>query len=104
MNILLLYWQNIWEKHFRQFFEFVKNKITFRLTSNESLRKIEYKDIEYERADLKKLSVFVRPNTELEFVHVYNNSNKLMIARPNFTQKMKFIVVKNYEIILPNRI
>jgi hypothetical protein len=89
---------------FQVTFEFVKNKITLRLISNESLAKIEYRDIDYEIADLKKLSVFIKPNTELEFVHVYNTSNKLMIAKPNLTENKEFIRINNYEIILHNKI
>lgn len=89
---------------FRATFEFVKDKITLRLISNESLGKIEYKDVEYEPVDLKKLSVFIKPDTELEFVHVYSAANKLMIAKPNLTQKMELIRLSNYEIALPNRI
>jgi hypothetical protein len=98
----------ILEKYLRETFqakfEFVKDKITLQLISNESLGKIEYKEIDYEKADLKKLSVFIKPNAELEFVHVYNASNKLMIAKPNLTRTMETILINNYEIVLSNRI
>jgi hypothetical protein len=100
-------YRSILETHlgetFRARFEFAKDKITVSLASNESSGRIEYREIDYDKADLKKLSVFIKPNAELEFVHIYNSSNKLTIARPNIGQ-MKFIIVNSYEIILPNKI
>jgi hypothetical protein len=45
----------------------------------------KYNEIEYDTADLKKLDIFIKPNTELEFVHIYSTSNRLMILQQSVT-------------------
>lgn len=85
---------------FRLRLEVVKERIHLILISNTSSGRIEYKDLYYKSDQLKKLQVFVKQNTEIQFVHVYTTENKLLIAKPNISKPMEFIFINQYEILV----
>lgn len=87
------------EETFRIKIEVIKDLINLFLISNQTSSKIEYKDLQYKPDQLKKFQAFVKPEVEIQFVHVYGNyHDSLQIAKPNRSQKMEFVIITNYEI------
>lgn len=79
--------------------EFVRERLTLILTSDETAERIIYMDLEYKLDQLKRLQAFVQKGADLEFVHVFSKVNILYLAKA-FRSK-KFIKLSSYEIIGP---
>ena len=77
----------------------VKNKINLVLISSQTGGRVVYKDLDYSLAQLKRLESYTERQTALQFVHIYNKSNLLVIAKPFRTQK--FLLLSDVEIINP---
>ncbi|PBQ33073.1 hypothetical protein CNR22_15230 [Sphingobacteriaceae bacterium] len=79
--------------------EFVKERLTLTLISDETGERVIYKELEYKLEHLKKLQAFIQEGADLEFVHVFSKVNILYLAKA-FRSK-KFIKLSSYEIIGP---
>lgn len=79
--------------------EFVRERLTLILISDETGERIVYMDLEYKLDQLKKLQGFVQQGADLEFVHVFSKVNTLYLAKA-FRGK-KFIKISSYEIVGP---
>jgi len=79
--------------------EMVKEKLNLMLICEQTGGRVLYKNLAYKMEQLKKLQTFVRPGSDLQFVHVFSKSNTLMVAKA--FRSLRFIRVCNYEIIGP---
>jgi hypothetical protein len=78
--------------------EINKNRMNLILRSSESNDKMEYKDLTFNSIQLKRLQLFLKPDTELHFVHIYSKANQLFIAKPGFNKKMEFVTIGKFEL------
>jgi hypothetical protein len=79
--------------------ELAKGKAFLLLVSGQTGGRVVYKELDYKTEHLKKLEVYMQSGGNLQFVHIYADSNRLLIARP-FRQQI-FITVSSVEIINP---
>ena len=82
--------------------EIANGKVNLILTSDKTNGKIEYNGLSYKSDQLNKLNSFVKPGSEIQFVHVHGNHDNLFVAKPNRGQKMEFVLIKNFEIRTPD--
>jgi hypothetical protein len=80
--------------------ELKRGLATLTLISINGSATVIYKDLEFKIDQLKKLTTFTTPLTELEFVHTYWKGNTLMMAKVNF-KNPKPVLIHGYEIIGP---
>lgn len=96
-------YEEIISKHRNETFflkiELAKNKVHLLLRTEQTGGKIVYKDLDYKTEQLKKLEMYMTQGAPLQFVHVYSESNNLLIAKP--FRKQTFITISNLEVINP---
>jgi hypothetical protein len=73
-----------------------KGKINLTLCSEQSGKKIIYKDLSAKPDLLQRLEQAAGPDLDLVFVHLYKATNRLLIARP-FRQP-EFFRISSYEL------
>jgi hypothetical protein len=93
-------YEELIRKHRKESFilqlEPVKGKINLTLCSEQSGKKIVYKDLDLKPDLLQGLEQLAWPDPDLVFVHLYKEANRLLIARP-FRQP-EFFRISSYEL------
>jgi hypothetical protein len=74
------------------------DRLNLILYSDASNAKVAYRDLVYNKAQFKRLQVFIRPDTELQFVHIYSKGNTLFIAKPGFNREMEFLLIHSFQL------
>jgi hypothetical protein len=77
--------------------ELIRYKINLELVCEQTGAKTVYKQLDYKLEQVKRLKAFIKPNTDLDFVHIFSKANTMMIAKPFRTRT--FVTIKDYEII-----
>jgi hypothetical protein len=90
------------EKHLSESFhmsiELIKGLITLTLKSLNGSASIVYKDLEFKADQLKRLQAFYKPETKMEFIHVYKKADGIFI--PKIRQKApELLKINSYEIV-----
>jgi hypothetical protein len=81
--------------------ELSKAKVNLFFLSEETGGRVIYKDLDYKIEQLKKLEAYISSEGgPLQFVHIYSNTNQLLIAKP--FRKQTFITVTDIEVINPS--
>ena len=76
--------------------EFVKDKVNLELVCEQTGSKTVYKQLDYKIEHINRLKTFIKPDHDLDFVHIFSKANTMMIAKPFRTKK--FVTIKGYEI------
>ena|SRR6218665_3940003 len=74
----------------------VRGKINLTLCSEQSGKKVAYKELNAKPELLQKLELLTGPDMDLEFVHLYREANRLLVARP--FRRPEFFRISSYEL------
>lgn len=86
------------DETFHASMELVKGNITLRLKSVNGGAFLVYKDLEFKVEQLKRLQVFCKSDTTMEFVHVYKNATGMFI--PKIRNKTpELLKISGYEVV-----
>ena len=96
-------YEEIISKHRDEIFslkiELAKDKVHLVLQAEQTGGRVTYKDLSYKTDQLKKVEMYTRQEMPLQFVHIYHESNQLLIAKP--FRKETFITISHLEVINP---
>lgn len=80
--------------------EMLKNKLNLILECEQTGAKVLYKELDFKIDQLKRLQTHIKAGDTLQFVHLYNKANTILVAKPFRTAR--FISLKSFEVIGPN--
>jgi len=86
------------DEKFSATIEVLNGSATLTLTSINGSARIVYKTCEFKIEQLKQLQVFVKPDSQIQFIHVYWKGNTLYQAKVRFKNPAP-IFIHEYEII-----
>lgn len=74
-----------------------RDKASLILRSGYDNAVVVYKELNYNKEQLRKLHMHISPESPLQVVHIYSKANTLLIAKPYGREQ--FIETKGYEIV-----
>lgn len=77
--------------------EAARDKAALILRSSVDNSTVVYRDLHYNKEQLRKLHAHISTESPLQFVHIYSKANTLLIARP-YGQEL-FVRSEGYEIV-----
>ncbi|MDF2436883.1 MAG: hypothetical protein K0Q95_1259 [Bacteroidota bacterium] len=78
--------------------ELIRGLITLTLKSVTGSGKIVYKDLEFKTEQLKRLQAFCKPDTKMDFIHVFKKGDGYFIPKVRF-KAPELLKLNGYEIV-----
>jgi hypothetical protein len=93
--------EQILEKHghenFKAFLELKRHYLQLTLMPLNGGANVVYKELSFKPEHIKKLQAFIKPGTEMHFVHVFKKGSESFIAKVRFKHPQP-LIISTYEI------